>query len=277
MSSTMKSSSLRDSGRVRSGVGGWTYEPWRTTFYPEGLAKTRELEYASRQLSAIEINATYYGTQKRESFAKWHATVPDDFVFAVKASRYATNRKVLGEAGESIERFVGSGIAELGAKLGPLVWQFATSKQFDPADFAAFLALLPARVEGVALRHVVEVRHPSFMVPGFTELLRKAGVAAVFADSSDFPSFADVTTDFVYARLMRTQSDCETGYPPSEIAAWATRGRRWAAGGLPDDLPCIEPAAAGVAIPRDVFLFYISGAKERAPAAAMATLAQLAP
>ena len=275
MTATMKSFTLQDAGRVRCGVGGWTYEPWRTTFYPDGLAKSRELEYASRRLSAIEINATYYGTQKRESFAKWHATVPDDFVFAVKASRYATNRKVLGEAGESIERFVGSGIAELGAKLGPLVWQFATSKQFDPADFAASLAMLPARAEGVGLRHVVEVRHPSFMVPGFIELLREVGVAAVFADSSEFPSFADVTANFVYARLMRTQSECETGYPASDIAAWAKRGKRWAAGGQPDDLPRVEPIAAVAAKPRDVFLFYISGAKERAPAAAMATLAKL--
>ena len=259
-------------GRVRAGVGGWTYEPWRTTFYPEGLAKARELEYASRQLSAIEINATYYGTQKRESFAKWRDTVPEDFVFSVKASRYATNRKVLAEAGESIERFVGSGIAELGAKLGPLLWQFATSKQFDPADFAAFLGMLPARVEGIDLRHVVEVRHASFMVPAFVELLRQAGVAAVCADSAEFPSFADETAGFVYARLMRTESECATGYPPEDIAAWASRARLWAAGAQPEDLPRIDPAARVAPIPRDVFLFYISGAKERAPAAAVATL-----
>ncbi len=268
--------SNQTAGRVRVGVGGWTYEPWRTTFYPAGLAKTRELEYASRQLTAIEINATYYGTQKRESFAKWRDSVPEDFAFSVKASRYATNRRVLAEAGESVERFVNSGVGELGPKLGPLVWQFATTKQFDPVDFAAFLELLPARVEGVNLRHVVEVRHASFMVPEFAALLRSRGVAAVFADSGDYPSFTDLTADFVYARLMRTSSDCETGYPPDQIDAWAQRGRRWAGGGQPDGLPQIDAATQPAPSPRDVFLFFISGAKERAPAAAVATLARLA-
>ena len=151
------------SARIHVGVGGWVYEPWRDTFYPPGLPKTQELEYLSRRVTAIEINATYYRTQSPASFAKWRDATPDGFVFSVKANRFATNRRVLAEAGESIERFVASGLAELGPKLGPLVWQFATTKSFDAADFGAFLALLPRRLDALPLRHAMEVRHPSFM------------------------------------------------------------------------------------------------------------------
>ena len=262
------------SGRIRVGVGGWVYEPWRDNFYPPGLAKTRELEYLSRRITAIEINATYYRTQSAASFAKWRDATPDDFVFAVKATRYATNRRVLGEAGESIERFVASGLAELGPKLGPLVWQFATTKTFDADDFGAFLELLPARVGSVPLRHVMEVRHPSFMVPEYIALARRHGVATVFADSDDYPSFADVTGDFVYARLMRCESACTTGYPSPAIADWSERARTWRAGGEASGLPRVD-APGTSAPPRDVFMFFISGAKERAPAAAVATLAAL--
>ena len=262
------------SGRIRVGVGGWVYEPWRDNFYPAGLAHTRELEYLSRRVTAIEINATYYRTQTAASFAKWRDATPDDFVFAVKATRYATNRRVLGEAGESIERFIASGLAELGPKLGPIVWQFATTKQFDADDFAAFLRLLPARAGSTPLRHVMEVRHPSFKAADYVALARRHGVATVFADSDDYPSFADVTGDFVYARLMRCESACETGYPAETIAAWAERAQAWRAGREAPGLPRVETAGAPAAA-RDVFLFFISGAKERAPAAAVATLAAL--
>jgi uncharacterized protein YecE (DUF72 family) len=261
-------------GRIRVGVGGWVYEPWRDNFYPAGLAHTRELEYLSRRVTAIEINATYYRTQSAASFAKWRDATPDDFVFAVKATRYATNRRLLAEAGESIERFVDSGLAELGPKLGPIVWQFATTKTFDADDFAAFLKLLPMRVGATPLRHVMEVRHPSFMAPDYLALARRHGVATVFADSDDYPSFADVTGDFVYARLMRCESACETGYPAKSIADWAERARTWRAGGEAQGLPRVD-AAAKPGAGRDVFLFFISGAKERAPAAAVATLAAL--
>jgi uncharacterized protein YecE (DUF72 family) len=260
-------------GRIRVGVGGWVYEPWRETFYPPGLAQARELEYLSRRVSAIEINATYYRTQSAASFAKWRDAVPDDFVFAIKATRYATNRRVLGEAGESIERFVASGLAELGPKLGPIVWQFATTKAFDAADFAAFLTLLPARVDNVPLRHVMEVRHPSFRCAEYVELARRHGVATVHADSDDYPSFADATGNFIYARLMRCESSEETGYPSAAIAAWTARARAWSEGREPEDLARVTPARDSG--PRDVFLFFISGAKERAPAAAVATLAAL--
>lgn len=263
-------------GRVRVGVGGWTYEPWRDNFYPAGWPKTRELEFAGRALTAIEINSTYHGTQKRTSFAKWRQDTPDGFVFSVKASRYATNRRVLAEAGESIERFVGSGIAELGDKLGPLVWQFATTKRFEPDDFGAFLAMLPRQVEGLPLRHVLEVRHESFKCPQYLALARQHRAATVFADSDDYPSFADLTGDFVYGRLMRSQADIPTGYPPQAITRWAERAKDWAQGREPADLPRIEPAGpAGQAAARDVFLFFISGAKERAPHAAQALIKAL--
>ena len=262
------------SGAIRVGIGGWVFPPWRNNFYPEGLAQKNELEYASRQLSAIEINATYHRLQKPASFAKWRDATPASFVFSIKGSQYVTNRRVLGEAGEAIGKFMASGLAELGPKLGPIVWQFATTKIFDPDDFGAFLKLLPTQLKGQAVRHAVEVRHPSFMAPEFLALVRRHGVATVFADSDKYPSFADASGDLVYARLMMTESKQKTGYPPERISFWADTARRWAAGEAVDGLPRIEAKAAkGPA--RDVFAFFISGAKERAPAAAKATLAQL--
>lgn len=259
---------------VRVGIGGWNFAPWRDNFYPAGLAQARELAYASRHLSAIEINSTYHGTQKRTSFAKWRDETPDDFVFAVKASRFATNRRVLAESGESIERFIDSGIAELGRKLGPVVWQFAPTKQFDAEDFEAFLQLLPDSVEGVKLRHVLEVRHDSFQAPDYLKLARKYKAATVFTDSPKFPSMADLTADFIYARLMASSEKLKAGYAPKDLDAWAERVRTWAQGHQPADLPTVEdrkPAARK----RDVFVFFINGAKERAPAAAQALLERL--
>ena len=258
-------------GRVRIGTGGWSFPPWRDNFYPKGLAQARELEYAASKLTAIEINATYHRLQKPESFAKWRSSTPDDFVFSVKASMYATNKRVLGESGESIERFMASGLAELGDKLGPIVWQFMPTKVFDPDDFAAFLQLLPARLGALQLRHAVEVRHPSFMTPEFLALVRKHKVATVFADSDKHPSFADLTADFVYGRLMMTESKNATGYTAERIAFWANCSATWAAGGAPTGLHMVE-SRLPKSQPRDVFLFFISGAKERAPAAAMATI-----
>jgi len=261
-------------GAIRVGVGGWVFPPWRDNFYPAGLAQKSELEYASRHLSAIEINATYHRLQKPASFAKWRDATPPGFVFSVKGSQYVTNRRVLGEAGEAIGRFMASGLAELGPKLGPIVWQFATTKVFDADDFDAFLELLPPQIDGLKLRHAVEVRHPSFMTREFLALVRRHGVATVFADSDKYPSFADTSGDFVYARLMRTESKHKTGYPPARIRAWADAARRWARGESVDGLPRVEPEAAK-AKPRDVFAFFISGAKERAPGAATALLGEL--
>jgi uncharacterized protein YecE (DUF72 family) len=261
-------------GTIRVGVGGWTYEPWRGNFYPRGLAQQRELEYASRKLTAIEINGTYYGTQKPESFARWRAETPDGFVFSLKASRFATNRRVLGEAGPAIEHFVHSGITRLGPKLGPILWQFMPTKRFEPEDFAAFLALLPREEEGAPLRHVMEVRHPTFMTPEYLALARRFKVATVFSDTDEFPSFADVTGDFFYGRLQRSQADVATGYATPALDAIADCARLWASGGEPQVAPRIE-AAQPPGPPRDVFLFFISGAKERAPAAAQALIERL--
>ena len=259
---------------IRVGVGGWTYPPWRNNFYPDAWPQARELEYASRKLSAIEINATYYGNQKPTSFARWRDETPDDFMFSVKASKFATNRKLLGEARESVERFVASGICELGAKLGPIVWQFAPTKRYEPEDFESFLNLLPKQVDGLPLRHVLDVRHPSFMTPGYLKLARQYRCATVFADSDEHPSFADLTGDFVYARLMRCDSSLASGYPEAVLAHCADRAKLWAGGGEPADVPRVEAQAVAGA-PRDVFIFFISGAKERAPAAAMALLKRL--
>lgn len=261
-------------GKIRVGTGGWTYAPWRNNFYPEKLAHSRELEYASRKLSAIEINATYHGTQKPASFAKWRDETAPDFVFSVKASRFATNRKVLAEGRDSVARFVDSGIALLGHKLGPIVWQFMPTKRFEPDDFESFLNLLPKQIDGLRLRHVLEVRHDSFKGQAYLQLARRYGCATVLADSPVYPSFADLTGDLVYARLMRCDAARPSGYAPSSLDLWARRARVWAAGGEPAGLPRVA-AAATTKAPRDVFLFFISGAKERAPAAAMELLRRL--
>ena len=260
---------------VRIGIGGWTYPEWRDNFYPAGWPRSRELEYASERLTAIEINSTYHGTQKPASFAKWCDETPDDFVFSVKASRFATNRRVLAEAGESIERFIGSGLSELGAKLGPLVWQFAPTKRFEAEDFEAFLKLLPKDVDGLKLRHVLDVRHPSFMCADFLALARRYCMATVFADSDEYPSFANLTGDLVYARLMRCAAGRPQGYAPESLSRWAERAAQWAVGGEPADLPRVDEPPPAAAPPREVFMFFISGAKERAPHAAMGLIERM--
>jgi uncharacterized protein YecE (DUF72 family) len=256
---------------IRVGIGGWVFKPWRGTFYPDKLPQARELEHASRALTSIEINGTFYGSQKPASFRRWAAETPDDFVFSLKGPRFTTHRGVLAEAGPSIERFFASGVLELKSKLGPVLWQLAPGKAFEPADFAAFLALLPQRLDGVAIRHAVEVRHRSFCAPGFVELMRKHGVAIVLVDSEQHPPIADVTGDFLYLRLQRTSEEIETGYATADLEAWAKRARAYADGGAPGDLTMLA-AAAAQKTKRDVFIYMISGAKVRAPAAAQALL-----
>ena len=256
---------------IRAGTGGWTYAPWRNNFYPEGLAQRRELEYASRRLTAIEVNGTYYGAQKPASYAAWRAQTPDGFVFSLKAPRYATERKELAGAGNTIKGFVFGGLAELGDRLGPINWQLPETKRFERDDLAAFFDLLPRELDGVRLRHVLEVREPSFACAPYIELARKHQVATVFTDSPKYPSIADMTGDFVYARLMQSESAVATGYAGAALDAWAERAREWSAGRNPSDLPRVAtPAAASGK--RDVFIYFINGAKERAPAAAMALL-----
>ena len=250
------------------GVGGWTFEPWRGGFYPDGLTQKRELEFASRKLTSIEINGTYYGSQKPESFAKWHDETPDDFVFAVKATRYATNRRVLAAAGESIEKFFNSGLMNLKRKLGPINWQFMATKKFDPEDFEGFLQLLPKSVDGQPIRHALEVRHDSFRTPEFIALARKYDAAIIIAGDSKFPQIADITAPFVYARIMGSTESEVAGYSKKALDQWADRARAWQAGKVAENLKAVTPQKVD-GIARDVFLYVISGYKERNPEAAM--------
>ena len=256
---------------IRIGIGGWTYEPWRGTFFPDKWPIKRELEYAASKLTAIEVNGTYYSGFKPATFENWAKAVPDGFVFTLKASRFCTNRKVLAEAGESVARFVGQGIVELGDRLGPILWQFMATKKFDAEDFGAFLKLLPAKHEGIALRHAIHVRHESFAVPAFIDLCRAAGVAIVYADSADHPAIADVTGDFVYARLENAVEEVPTGYTPLQLAHWSAAARTWSTGGAPDGLPYVDKAPPARQ-PRETFIFFINGAKVRAPHGAMALI-----
>jgi uncharacterized protein YecE (DUF72 family) len=264
----------KPSGSIYIGVGGWTFEPWRGVFYPEKLAHAKELQYAASKLTSIEINGTYYGSQKPESFRKWASEVPDGFVFSVKGPRFATNRRVLAEAGDSVKRFYGSGVLELGDRLGPVLWQFAPTKKFDEADFGKFLELLPRKLDGKNLRHVVEVRHDSFRVAAFVALLRKFETPVVFAEHNKYPAIADVVGDFIYARLQKGNDEIKTCYPPKQLDAWARRLQLWAEGGEPDDLPRVDSAKTKKAA-RDVFAYVIHEGKIRAPAGAMELIARV--
>lgn len=261
---------MADTGKIRAGMGGWTFEPWEGSFYPDRLAKAKQLQHASRQVKTIEVNGTYYSTFKPATFAKWAADTPDDFVFSLKAIRFSTNRRVLAEAGESVQRFLDSGVSELGGKLGPILWQFMPTKKFDPADFEAFLKLLPEAHNGVRLRHALEVRHDSFGTPDFVALARKYGAAIVYAQHGKYPEIADVTGDFVYARLQRGSDDNENCYPEKDLDGWAGRAKLWAQGGQPGDLPYADPASGAQEKPRDVFVYFITEGKTRAPFGAMA-------
>ena len=243
-------------GKIRVGIGGWTFEPWRGGFYPPGLAQKRELEFASRALTSIEINATYYSTFKPDTWRKWRDETPDGFVFAVKASRYCTNRKVLAGAGEAVDRFVSQGLTELGPKLGPINWQFAASKKFDSEDVGAFLSLLPTKKYGIALRHALEVRHSSFATQACYDLARRHGVAIVYAADEDFPEIDQPTASFTYARLMSTDEELELGVSGHALTGLAKRLKAWARHG-------------------DVFAYFIAGAKKRNPAAAQALIEKL--
>jgi uncharacterized protein YecE (DUF72 family) len=239
---------------VRVGIGGWTYEPWRGVFYPVGLAHRHELDYAARQLTTIEINATAYGRQKPASWRKWRDAVPDGFQFSLKASRYSTVRKVLADSGGSIATFLQQGFTDLGDKLGPINWQFADTKPFERDDFARWLDLIPDAQDGRPLRHALEVRHPSFADPAFLDLARARNMAVVFADHGAFVRIEEQTADFTYARLQRSVEEVETGYDAAALDRWGKQVRGWAKGD------------------RDVFVYFTSGAKVRNPAAAQALI-----
>jgi len=263
---------MTQAGKIHIGVGGWTFEPWRGVFYPDDLRQKDELAYMAGTLTAIEINSTYYGSQKPETFASWAAQVPDGFVFSVKGSRFCTNRRSLKDGAESIARFMGQGISELGDRLGPLLWQLAPTKRFDAADFEDFLNLLPETLGGRSLRHCVEVRHDSFCTPEFPALLRKHGVTCVYADHGIYPEIADVTGPFVYARLQTGSDDIATAYSAADLDGWAGRLKTWAGGGEPAGLPRVDPEHSPAVRPRDVFAFIIHEGKVRAPHGAMALI-----
>ncbi|MBN9318612.1 MAG: DUF72 domain-containing protein [Caulobacterales bacterium] len=257
-------------GTILAGCGGWTFEPWRGVFYPDTVKQKDELAYMSRQIPTIEINGTYYSAFKPDTWKKWRDETPDDFVFSVKASRFATNRRVLAEAGESVAKFLGQGLTELGPKLGPILWQFANTKKFDEADFEGFLNLLPKRIGDHAARHVVEVRHDSFVTPAFAALLRKHGVAVCWAVHEKYPEIADVTADFIYARLQTGSDDVPTAYPPKQLKAFAEQFETFANGGEPDGPQKADPGHKAAKADRDAFVYFIHEGKVRAPHAAQA-------
>jgi uncharacterized protein YecE (DUF72 family) len=264
---------MTSEGRIRVGVGGWDYDPWRESFYPPRLPRAKQLGHMAGRLTAVEVNATYYKLQTPELFERWAKAVPDGFKFAVKGSRFCSNRKVLGEAGEAVERFFGQGLTELGDRLGPILWQLMATKRFEPDDFRAFLDLLPRRVAGVELSHAVEPRHDSFRDPAFVAMARAAGVAIVFADSDEFPCIADLSGDFTYARLQRSREGQAAGYSKEALGRWAKAAKAWARGESPAGFPYVaEPPEPR---PRDTYVFFISGAKQRNPAAAEALIGRL--
>jgi len=256
-------------GTIRTGIGGWTYEAWRGPFYPENLPKAKEADYAVNHLGTIEINGTFYRTQSPATFAKWRDAAPAGFVYAVKALQYCVAKKKLAEAGDSISRFLSSGLSELGDAFGPILWQFRETRKFDPDDIAAFLDMLPDEIDGVKARHVLEVRHESFACAEFVDLARKHGTGIVIADHERHPQIADLTADFAYARLMRSQEYVPTGYDDAGLDRWAGIAKDWAAGTQPDGLNYVTNVPA-TKQPRNVFVYFISGAKVRNPAAAMA-------
>jgi uncharacterized protein YecE (DUF72 family) len=239
-------------GRIRIGIGGWTYPPWRGVFYPPGLPQKSELEFASNRLGAIEINATFYGRQSPKSWEKWAETVPDGFQFAIKGSRFCVTRPRLADAGEGVATYFAQGFSALGTKLGPILWMLAARRQFDPDDIAGFLDVLPAELDGIPLRHAIEPRHDSFRDDRFFDLCRKRGVAVVYGDDDDFPCIDADTADFRYARLQRMREDVPTGYGEAQLDTFAKMIGEWANAG------------------RDCYVFLINGAKSRAPSAALA-------
>jgi uncharacterized protein YecE (DUF72 family) len=262
-------------GAIRVGIAGWDYEPWRRTFYPPEVTHSAQLEYASRHVTSIEINGTFYRLQTPAVFAKWRDATPDGFMFSVKAPRFIVQRRDLGSAGEALQRFLASGLSELGPKLGPILWQLAETKVFDADEIQRFLSLLPPRLSDLPLRHALEVRHASFLNREFLELARRHEVAVVYEDDAVHPGLADLTSTFVYARLRRSAAACATGYTLPALKQWLRHARTWARGMQPEQLPRIDPKATVSALPRDVFLYFINGAKERAPAAAEKFIALL--
>jgi len=267
---------MTNAGRIRCGIGGWTFEPWRGVFYPEKLSQKRELEYASRQLTALEINGTYYSSFKPDSWAKWRESTPPGFKFAVKASRFCVNRKKLTDAKPSMDIFFAQGIEELQDRLGPILWQYMATKKFDYDDFAGFFDILPKSLNGIQLKHVIEVRNGTFADPKFIGLCRDHNLAICNSENDNYPFIADVTADFAYLRLISASDDIPTGYSPADLDLWAGRLKAYAQGGVPADFTPIDRTGLPEA-PRDVYAFVIHEGKVRAPAAAMELIKRVDP
>jgi uncharacterized protein YecE (DUF72 family) len=267
---------MAERGRIRCGIGGWTYEPWRGVFYPEKWPQKRELEYASRHLSVIEINGTYYSSFKPESWAKWRADTPEGFKFAVKASRFCVNRKKLTDAKPSMEIFFKQGIEELGDRLGPILWQFMATKKFDYDDFASFFDLLPRKLGALPLQHVIEVRNETFANEKFVRLCRDHNLAICNSENELYPFIPDITADFVYLRLISASDDIPTGYAKADLDLWAERFKAYAEGRVPGDFTPLDRTGPPEG-PRDVYAFVIHEGKVRAPAAAMEFIKRVDP
>lgn len=283
---------------IRVGVSGWIYPRWRGVFYPKGLPQRRELDYASRAFATIEINGTFYSLKSVKDFCRWSAATPEDFVFALKGSRYITHMKKLDRLETALPNFFASGLLALGRKLGPVLWQLPASMRFDRGRIERFLALLPRDMAAAAalarrhdsrlakgramveplvqaeIRHALEVRHRSFEVPEFITLLRRAGMALVVSDSPKWPCFADVTADFLYLRLHGAEELYVSGYDDIALDRWAGRIARWARGGDVTDAPLIADAAPPRPS-RDVYIYFDNDAKVRAPADAQALARRL--
>ncbi len=284
----------RGIGRIRIGISGWRYKGWRGVFYPPKLQQRRELEYAAESFNTVEINGTFYSLQRPESFRRWAAETPDDFVFAVKGSRFITHMKKLRGVETAFANLLASGVLELGKKLGPMLWQFPPQMHFDAERFAEFFALLPRSTGQAAelarqcdermlnrcvlnaevdlpLRHAVEIRHESFCTPAFLALLRAHDVGLVVADTVEWPLLLDVTSSLVYVRLHGSEQLYASGYTEEALEVWAERVVQWARGETPaaeedraNPARRIEAAAAPVQ-PRDVFVYFDNDAKVRAP------------
>ena len=273
-------------GRVRIGISGWRYAGWRGVFYPKGLAQRRELEFASRMFDTVEINGTFYSLQKPKSFAMWERETPDDFVFSLKGSRYITHMLKLREVKVPLANYFASGMLGLGEKLGPVLWQFPPQMRFDRERFEAFFRLLPRSTKAAAslarryasrlddedgvnvkldapLRHCVEIRNESFVVPEFVSLLREHDIGLVVADTVEWPLLMDATSDFVYCRLHGSEQLYASGYGDDALDVWAGRVVKWAQGEQADGRRASEEMADVRA--RDVYVYFDNDAKVRAP------------
>jgi uncharacterized protein YecE (DUF72 family) len=273
-------------GAVRIGISGWTYPPWRGVFYPKGLPHNRELDHAASQFSSLEINGTFYGMQRPDAFGDWADRAPDDFVFAVKGPRFITHMRWLREVETPLANFIASGLLRLGAKLGPILWQFPANFRFDPGRIEAFLKLLPHDTGSAAalgrrhdhrlkapawlkvdadrpLRHAFEIRSDTFRDQAFVDLLRHYDVALVCADTVAWPRLMDLTSDFVYCRLHGSEELYASGYDDAALDAWAVRVAAWARGGEPADAERVGGRARRRS--RDVYVYFDNDAKVRAP------------